>query len=191
MSNEYYMTFGNSVFSTEPKEETYKFKAEDVSAWETEKSKTDAAKSYHEALKESLASYIEPSNVSEAKDAVVEVKDVPTISWKADTNAKWVVNTTGVPAAPSHDFKFNEDHYLREIQDYIVSTYKAHYAKGGKTQAFELIASSDKADGFTTGSIMKYAARYGEKDGYNRKDLLKIAHYAILQLFVHDLKKRN
>ena len=82
--------------------------------------------------------------------------------------------------------KFKESQYHREIQDYVSSTYDEHYAQG-KIQSFELIASKpEKADGFTTGSIMKYAARYGDKEGYNRKDLLKIIHYAMLQLWVHD-----
>jgi hypothetical protein len=40
--------------------------------------------------------------------------------------------------------------------------------------------------GFTIGNIMKYAQRYGKKNGYNRKDILKIIHYAIMLLHVHD-----
>ena len=84
------------------------------------------------------------------------------------------------------NLKFRESEYHKEIQDYVASTYEEHYAQG-KVQSFELIATkAEKADGFTTGSIMKYAARYGDKEGYNRKDLLKIIHYAMLQLWVHD-----
>ena len=33
---------------------------------------------------------------------------------------------------------------------------------------------------------MKYAQRYGKKNGYNRDDILKIIHYAIMLLHVHD-----
>ena len=33
---------------------------------------------------------------------------------------------------------------------------------------------------------MKYAQRYGNKDGYNRKDLLKVLHYGLIALYVHD-----
>jgi hypothetical protein len=36
------------------------------------------------------------------------------------------------------------------------------------------------------GNIMKYAKRYGNKDGKNRKDLLKILHYGIIMLNIHD-----
>ena len=38
---------------------------------------------------------------------------------------------------------------------------------------------------------MKYAQRYGKKGDASqaRKDLMKILHYAIIQLHVHDLKE--
>ena len=38
---------------------------------------------------------------------------------------------------------------------------------------------------------MKYAQRYGKKGdaAQARKDLMKILHYAIIQLHVHDLKE--
>ena len=32
------------------------------------------------------------------------------------------------------------------------------------------------------GNILKYAQRYGKKDGKNKKDLMKVIHYAIIQL---------
>jgi hypothetical protein len=86
--------------------------------------------------------------------------------------------------------KFNEDQYLNEIRDYLAGTYKAHYATG-EVQAFELIDSAGLAEGFTMGSVIKYASRYGKKNGHNRKDLLKIIHYALLQLWVHDRTKGN
>jgi hypothetical protein len=42
------------------------------------------------------------------------------------------------------------------------------------------------AEGFCMGNIQKYWKRYGKKEGKNRKDLLKIIHYAIIMLHVHD-----
>ena len=45
-------------------------------------------------------------------------------------------------------------------------------------------------EGFTLGNVIKYAQRYGKKDGYNRKDLLKVLHYTLMALFIHD-KKNN
>ena len=34
------------------------------------------------------------------------------------------------------------------------------------------------------GNIIKYAQRYGKKNGKNRADLLKVAHYAIMALHI-------
>jgi len=33
---------------------------------------------------------------------------------------------------------------------------------------------------------MKYAQRYGKKNGFNRADILKIVHYAVILLYIHD-----
>ena len=47
--------------------------------------------------------------------------------------------------------------------------------------------------GFCIGNILKYAQRYGKKGSHSeaRKDLMKILHYGIIQLHVHDLKSSN
>ena len=84
------------------------------------------------------------------------------------------------------NYKFNEPDLLDEIRQYIESTYDQHYARN-KLQTFEAIVDCGHGEGFTIGNILKYASRYGAKDGYNRKDLLKVIHYAILALYVHDL----
>ena len=41
-------------------------------------------------------------------------------------------------------------------------------------------------EGFCIGNIVKYALRYGKKEGRNRKDLLKILHYGIMLVYNHD-----
>lgn len=84
------------------------------------------------------------------------------------------------------DYKYNENGALAEIKEYIDSTYNQHYS--GKYQATDMIIDSGHGTGFCVGNIMKYAKRYGKKDGYNKKDLLKIIHYAIIQLYVHESK---
>lgn len=84
-------------------------------------------------------------------------------------------------------YKFNEDKILDEIHKYIDNTYEEHYAKGETGfQAMENIIDKGHGTGFCMGNIEKYFCRYGQKEGYNRKDLLKIIHYAMLQLFIHD-----
>ena len=50
---------------------------------------------------------------------------------------------------------------------------------------------SGHGDGFCIGNIIKYAQRYGKKDGYNRKDLLKVLHYGIMALHNHDMTRGN
>ena len=82
-------------------------------------------------------------------------------------------------------YKYNEAKHIAELKEYIDSTYSAHYAKS-KMQATEIMIDSGHGEGFCMGSILKYWQRYGRKDGYNRKDLLKILHYAIIMLSIHD-----
>ncbi len=77
------------------------------------------------------------------------------------------------------DYKFNEDDVLLIVKQYIDKTYKSHYATG-KIQATEFIFDSEHGTGFCVGNIMKYAQRYGKKEGYNPADLLKVIHYAIM-----------
>ena len=82
------------------------------------------------------------------------------------------------------DYKFNEDKFLKDIKAYIDETYTSHYAKSEK-QATEHIVDQGHGTGFCMGNILKYAQRYGKKDGYNKKDLLKIVHYAIIQMSIN------
>jgi len=83
------------------------------------------------------------------------------------------------------NYKFNENKIIQELQTYINDTYSQHYASD-KYQATDVIIDAGHGEGFTLGNIMKYAKRYGNKEGKNRKDLLKILHYGIIMLYVHD-----
>ena len=82
--------------------------------------------------------------------------------------------------------KYSEDSILKELEEYVAKTYEGHYSKQ-KFQATEFIIDSGHGMGFCLGNIMKYAQRYGKKNGRNRDDLLKIAHYTMMALHVHDL----
>ena len=82
-------------------------------------------------------------------------------------------------------YKFDEDDLIAELKEYIVGTYEIHYSKN-KFQSTEFIVDCGHGDGFCMGNIIKYAQRYGKKDGKNRKDLLKIMHYAIIALSILD-----
>ena len=82
-------------------------------------------------------------------------------------------------------YKFDEDKSLDEIKKYIDKTYDLHYSKG-KYQATEMIIDSGHGEGFCIGNILKYAQRYGKKNGKNRADLLKVIHYGIIALHLND-----
>ena len=88
------------------------------------------------------------------------------------------------------DYKYNEGNTLTELNEYIDSTYDEHYSKN-KFQATEFIIDAGHGEGFCIGNIMKYAQRYGKKDGKNRKDLLKVIHYAIIALYINEIEESN
>ena len=76
-------------------------------------------------------------------------------------------------------YKFDEDKIMKEVQEHIDKTYEGHYNKN-KFQATEFIIDSGHGEGFCIGNILKYAQRYGKKNGKNRADLLKVIHYGCL-----------
>ena len=88
------------------------------------------------------------------------------------------------------DYKFSEDKLINVIKEYIDNTYNQHYAKT-KFQATEFIVDGGHGEGFCIGNILKYAQRYGKKEGYNKNDLLKVIHYALISLHVHDLNNER
>lgn len=84
-------------------------------------------------------------------------------------------------------YKYDEDKTLAELKKYIDSTYGEHYSKN-KFQATEFIIDSGHGTGFCVGNVLKYAQRYGRKGTRDdwKKDLLKVIHYAIIQLYIHE-----
>ena len=81
--------------------------------------------------------------------------------------------------------KYDEDRILDDLKNYIERTYDEHYSRNN-FQATEFIMDSGHGEGFCIGNIMKYAQRYGKKNGKDRKDLLKVAHYCIMAIYNHD-----
>ena len=84
-------------------------------------------------------------------------------------------------------YKYNENKALVELENYINSTYDEHYSKN-KFQATEFIIDGGHGEGFCIGNIMKYAQRYGKKNGKDRSDLLKVIHYGIIALHINDME---
>lgn len=85
------------------------------------------------------------------------------------------------------DYKFNEGALIEELQAYIDDTYGGHYSKNN-FQSTEFIVDCGHGIGFTIGNILKYAQRYGRKGTTedHRKDLMKVLHYGIIALSIHD-----
>lgn len=85
-------------------------------------------------------------------------------------------------------YKYNEDELLNELFDYIDATYDEHYSMNN-IQSTEFIVDAGHGLGFTIGNILKYAQRYGKKGNPDdaRKDLMKVLHYGIMALHIHDL----
>jgi hypothetical protein len=88
------------------------------------------------------------------------------------------------------EYKYNEFALIGELEDYVNATYKAHYSQN-KFQATEFIIDAGHGEGFALGNILKYTQRYGKKEGKNRNDLLKVLHYALIALHVHDIENEK
>ena len=88
------------------------------------------------------------------------------------------------------DYKYNEDKALAELSKYIDATYDEHYSKN-KFQATEFIIDGGHGEGFCIGNILKYAQRYGKKNGKDRRDLLKVIHYSIIALHVNEMENEE
>ena len=90
------------------------------------------------------------------------------------------------------NYKYDEGDLLREITQYINATYGEHYSQN-QYQATEFIIDGGHGIGFTVGNILKYAQRYGHKGTPEdwRKDLLKVIHYAIIAMHVHDKEQQT
>jgi len=83
--------------------------------------------------------------------------------------------------------KYNENKILNEIGEYIKSTYGQHYAQVQEgVQVQDLLRSAGIDKDFCQANAIKYLARFGKKNGRNRADLLKAAHYIVLLMDSED-----
>ena len=83
--------------------------------------------------------------------------------------------------------KYREDEILNEIKEYIGSTYDQHYSTTEDGfQVMDMIKQLGIDKDFCQANAIKYLARYGKKNGKNRKDLLKAIHYVVLLMSSED-----
>lgn len=96
---------------------------------------------------------------------------------------------------PNGFWKYQEDKTLKEIEQYLSSTYHSHYtSEGSKTQTLDLIGSIGDGEAFTRSNAIKYLSRFGKKNGKSRLDILKAIHYCILLYHfsgLHDANKES
>lgn len=89
-------------------------------------------------------------------------------------------------------WKYEEDLTMKEIRDYLSSTYNAHYtSKESKTQTLDLIESIGDAEPFCRSNAIKYLSRFGKKNGKSKQDILKAIHYCILLYHFSGLHKQH
>ena len=115
-------------------------------------------------------------------DAVSSGSGVDTISLSNDyiNFGDYTLNLT-MNEPTNHFWKYNEDKILKQLEEYIASTYSQHYVDrtgGGTEQTLDKI-KHNRREGFCAGNVTKYIDRYDTK-GTPRADLFKVLHYTIL-----------
>ena len=86
----------------------------------------------------------------------------------------------GMPAEHGIKYRFREDQILDEVLQYISKTYQQHYVGKEEIQTIDVWDSLGSVDTTSRDTAIKYLMRYGKKEGYNKKDLLKAIHYIVL-----------
>ena len=76
--------------------------------------------------------------------------------------------------------KYQEDIGIKDLKDYVSSTYSGHYTNpGSNVQTLDLIQSVGDAESFCRSNAIKYLSRY-DKRGQAKRDILKAMHYCLL-----------
>ena len=76
--------------------------------------------------------------------------------------------------------KYKEDESIKDLKDYISTTYNGHYtSKENNVQTLDLIESVGDAESFCRSNAIKYLSRY-DKKGQAKRDILKALHYSLL-----------
>jgi len=90
-------------------------------------------------------------------------------------------------------FKYEEDLNIEKFIDFVKGTYtnESHYVGEGSDgiQVQEFLASIGVVKPFCIANAIKYAARFGKKDGHNTKDIYKAMHYLLILLHYLDTEQ--
>ena len=86
-------------------------------------------------------------------------------------------------------YKRNEDKIIEGIKAYVDETYSQHYMGSSNRDVVDDWEDCGIAKEAFQSNIIKYAKRFGKKDGDNPKDIMKIIHYSIFIL--NELNKKK
>lgn len=112
---------------------------------------------------------------------------------KLDNPCQTKVETTVSPQSDTSTikYKFSEQEILRDLGEYVASTYSQHYVGKEEIQTIDVWESLNIASEMCQGTAIKYLMRLGRKEGINRKDLLKSMHYIILLTHFTDKERKQ
>ena len=137
------------------------------------------------------------SNFNSFYDDFIQINKVDTSSecilFNCDTLGSSLTTDNMTDTTNKNGFwKYEEDKTLKEVEEYLVSTYKSHYtSEQSKTQTLDLIESIGDAEPFTRSNAIKYLSRFGKKNGKSKQDILKAIHYCILLYHFAGLHKNT
>lgn len=80
----------------------------------------------------------------------------------------------------SQDVHEHLEDILAEIEEYVLSTYGEHYVGETDIQSIDIWETNGSLVSTCRDTASKYLQRLGKKDGFNKKDLLKLIHYALI-----------
>lgn len=121
-------------------------------------------------------------SLSGAQDFTYAAQSVP-FTYFGNSSPDTITFNLNMPEDTNKNgfWKYNEDKILKQLEEYIASTYRQHYVDrtgGGKEQTLDKI-KHNRREGFCAGNVTKYIDRYDTK-GTPRADLFKVLHYTIL-----------
>ena len=94
-----------------------------------------------------------------------------------------------VATPPVQKWKYNEDQIISDLEEYLKTTFGAHYSDGDQVECFDAWNALGDSTPTYRNTAIKYLWRYGKKNGNNKADLLKAMHYIIMMLHVDHYKK--
>ena len=102
-------------------------------------------------------------------------------AYSSDTINFNTKNLSQISTNKTNFWKYNEDKILKQLEEYLASTYSQHYVDrtgGGTEQTLDKI-KHNRREGFCAGNVTKYIDGYDTK-GTPRQDLFKVLHYTML-----------